>query len=221
MCFRSLVHPHPWCRSQVDILLLLRVGAPHHTTPHHTTPHHTTPHHTTPHHPFSATGELFTRLRHLGKFDDHTSRLYGAMVASAFTYLHARQIAHRDLKPENLMFTPDGYLKLVDFGFAKALLHTATYCLPTTATCYLLSTGSYCRLLPIAYFACCLLPIAYCLLPTTAYFLLLPTTSYFPLPTPYSLLTAVLLTPHSSLLTPHSSLLTPHCPLLTTATRSR
>ena len=64
-------------------------------------------------------GELFTRLKTVGKFDDLTGRLYAAMVASAFAYLHARQIAHRDLKPENLMFSADGYLKLVDFGFAK------------------------------------------------------------------------------------------------------
>jgi len=43
------------------------------------------------------------------------------MVTSAFAYLHARKIAHRDLKPENLLFYSDGFLKLVDFGFAKVI----------------------------------------------------------------------------------------------------
>jgi len=66
-------------------------------------------------------GELFTRLRAVGKFDEPTSKLYSAIVASAFAYLHARKIAHRDLKPENLMFGADGYVKLVDFGFAKVI----------------------------------------------------------------------------------------------------
>ena len=47
--------------------------------------------------------------------------MYSAIVASAFAYLHARKIAHRDLKPENLMFGADGYVKLVDFGFAKVM----------------------------------------------------------------------------------------------------
>ena len=41
--------------------------------------------------------------------------------AQAFAYLHARKIAHRDLKPENLLFDHTGYLKLVDFGFAKVI----------------------------------------------------------------------------------------------------
>ena len=40
------------------------------------------------------------------------------MVTSAFGYLHVRKIAHRDLKPENLLIQSDGYLKLIDFGFA-------------------------------------------------------------------------------------------------------
>ena len=47
--------------------------------------------------------------------------LYAGMVTCAFGYLHARKIAHRDLKPENLLFDKEGYLKLVDFGFAKVI----------------------------------------------------------------------------------------------------
>ena len=51
------------------------------------------------------------------------------MVASAFAYLHARKVVHRDLKPENLLFDRDGYLKLVDFGFAKVVRdRTFTLC---------------------------------------------------------------------------------------------
>jgi len=66
-------------------------------------------------------GELFTLLRSAGKFEEDHACLYASMVAAAFAYLHARKIAHRDLKPENLLFDTAGYLKLVDFGFAKVV----------------------------------------------------------------------------------------------------
>jgi len=66
-------------------------------------------------------GELFTHLRTENKFPVEKATLYAAMVTSAFNYLHARKIAHRDLKPENLLFDKEGYLKLVDFGFAKII----------------------------------------------------------------------------------------------------
>ena len=66
-------------------------------------------------------GELFSHLRGEGKFEPAKGALYAAMVCSAFSYMHARKIAHRDLKPENLIFDTQGYLKLVDFGFAKVI----------------------------------------------------------------------------------------------------
>lgn len=66
-------------------------------------------------------GELFTILREKIKFDEPISRFYSGTVQSAFEYLHDRKIVYRDLKPENLLLDSFGYLKVVDFGFAKII----------------------------------------------------------------------------------------------------
>jgi cGMP-dependent protein kinase 1 len=66
-------------------------------------------------------GELFSRLAELHHFPFAHSRFYAACVASAFEHLHRKEIIYRDLKPENLLIDIQGYLKVVDFGFAKSL----------------------------------------------------------------------------------------------------
>ncbi|MFL5798161.1 MAG: Stk1 family PASTA domain-containing Ser/Thr kinase [Actinomycetota bacterium] len=61
-----------------------------------------------------------------------------AQVASALSFAHAAGIVHRDVKPANIMITPQGEVKVMDFGIARAV---STETLTQTAT--VLGTASY------------------------------------------------------------------------------
>ncbi|XP_047430272.1 cGMP-dependent protein kinase 1 [Mugil cephalus] len=71
---------------------------------------------------FCSGGEIWTKLKEVGRFDETIAVFCTACVVEAYAYLHKKNIMYRDLKPENLMLDVKGYVKLVDFGFAKELV---------------------------------------------------------------------------------------------------
>ncbi|MEM7334759.1 MAG: serine/threonine-protein kinase [Chloroflexota bacterium] len=49
---------------------------------------------------------------------------WGKQIVDALQYLHAQDppVLHRDIKPANIKLTPDGRIKLVDFGLVKVMV---------------------------------------------------------------------------------------------------
>lgn len=74
--------------------------------------------------------DLKTAILERGCINQRKAAEIGSQVAQALSVAHASDIIHRDIKPQNIMIQPDGNIKVMDFGIARAgdagLSQTAT-----------------------------------------------------------------------------------------------
>ncbi len=64
--------------------------------------------------------DLKTAINQRGAINQRKVAEIGSQVCQALTVAHNMDIIHRDIKPQNIMVQPDGNVKVMDFGIARA-----------------------------------------------------------------------------------------------------
>ena len=74
-----------------------------------------------------------------GVLNPKTVANYTIQICNALDLAHTNNLIHRDIKPENIIITPDGTVKVTDFGIAKSLIEDTTKTLNIIGTAYYIS----------------------------------------------------------------------------------
>ncbi len=64
--------------------------------------------------------DLKTAINERGAINQRKAAEIGSQVCQALSVAHNLDIVHRDIKPQNIMVQPDGNVKVMDFGIARA-----------------------------------------------------------------------------------------------------
>lgn len=64
--------------------------------------------------------DLKSGIRSHGALDPKKVAQIGSQICGALSVAHNHEIIHRDIKPQNIMVLPDGNIKVMDFGIARA-----------------------------------------------------------------------------------------------------
>ena len=64
--------------------------------------------------------DLKTAINQRGAINQRKVAEIGSQVCQALSVAHGLDIIHRDIKPQNIMVQPDGNVKVMDFGIARA-----------------------------------------------------------------------------------------------------
>ena len=64
--------------------------------------------------------DLKSGIRSHGALDPKKVAQIGSQICGALSVAHKHEIIHRDIKPQNIMVLPDGNIKVMDFGIARA-----------------------------------------------------------------------------------------------------
>ena len=64
--------------------------------------------------------DLKSAVKQRGAINQRKVAEIGAQVCQALQVAHSQDIVHRDIKPQNIMIQPDGNVKVMDFGIARA-----------------------------------------------------------------------------------------------------
>jgi serine/threonine-protein kinase len=67
------------------------------------------------------TGETLAERIGKGALRTEEALSVGGQIAEALEAAHKQGVVHRDLKPANVKITPEGRVKVLDFGLAKTL----------------------------------------------------------------------------------------------------